>query len=233
MESKSGGLSTAEADSRAKQYGLNEIAREKRKSPLKRLLENVRNPLVILLGLLGVVAYLTGDLRATVVILVMVFLGVVLRFFQEMRADNAAEKLKAMVSTTATVVRDGKKAEVPLQKLVPGDIILLAAGDMVPGDVRLLSAKDLFLNQAALTGESLPVEKTAAPAMLLETRIGEQFDAIVTGAADKGTWVRLLHPPIEGRLESGFKALDVGHRLRVQLVRTDVERGYIDFKRVV
>jgi exoribonuclease-2 len=76
------------------------------------------------------------------------------------------------------------------------------------------------------------VTKSAA-AMLLESRIGEQFDAIVTGAADKGTWVRLLHPHIEGRLESGFEGLDVGHRLRVQLVRTDVERGYIDFKRVV
>jgi exoribonuclease-2 len=72
----------------------------------------------------------------------------------------------------------------------------------------------------------------SAAAILLETRIGEQFDAIVTGASDKGTWVRLLHPPIEGRLESGFEGLDVGHRLRVQLVRTDVERGYIDFKKV-
>jgi exoribonuclease-2 len=67
--------------------------------------------------------------------------------------------------------------------------------------------------------------------MLLEPRIGEQFDAIVTGASDKGTWVRLLYPPIEGRLVSGFKGLDVGHGMRVQLVRTDVERGYIDFKR--
>jgi len=76
------------------------------------------------------------------------------------------------------------------------------------------------------------VTKSAA-AILLETRIGEQFDAIVTGASDKGTWVRLLHPPVEGRLESGFEGMDVGHRLRVQLVRTDVERGYIDFKRVV
>ncbi len=76
------------------------------------------------------------------------------------------------------------------------------------------------------------VGKSAA-AMLLESRIGEQFDAIVTGAAEKGTWVRLLHPPIEGRLESGFEGLDVGNRLRVQLVRTDVERGYIDFKKVV
>jgi exoribonuclease-2 len=75
------------------------------------------------------------------------------------------------------------------------------------------------------------VTKSAA-AILLESRIGEQFDAIVTGASDKGTWVRILHPPIEGRLESGFEGMDVGHRLRVQLVRTDVERGYIDFKRV-
>ena len=74
--------------------------------------------------------------------------------------------------------------------------------------------------------------KKSAAAMLLEHRINEQFDAIVTGAADKGTWVRLLHPPIEGRLTSGFEGLDVGHRLRVQLLRTDVERGYIDFRRV-
>jgi exoribonuclease-2 len=69
--------------------------------------------------------------------------------------------------------------------------------------------------------------------MLLESRIGEQFDAIVTGVSDKGTWVRLLHPPVEGRLESGFEGMDVGHGLRVQLVSTDVERGYIDFKKVV
>jgi exoribonuclease-2 len=75
------------------------------------------------------------------------------------------------------------------------------------------------------------VTKSAA-AIMLESRIGEQFDAIVTGASVKGTWVRLLHPPIEGRLASGFEGLDVGHQLRVQLVRTDVERGYIDFKSV-
>ena len=75
------------------------------------------------------------------------------------------------------------------------------------------------------------VEKSAA-ALLLESRIGERFDALVTGASDKGTWVRLLQPPVEGRLVSGFQGLDVGHRLRVQLTRTDVERGYIDFKRV-
>jgi exoribonuclease-2 len=75
------------------------------------------------------------------------------------------------------------------------------------------------------------VEKSAA-ALLLESRIGERFDAIVTGAAPKGTWVRLLDFPIEGRLMHGFEGVDVGHRISVQLIRTDVDRGFIDFKRV-
>ncbi|MDO8589247.1 MAG: magnesium-translocating P-type ATPase [Armatimonadota bacterium] len=161
LESRLDGLSQGEADSRLKQYGLNAIAREKCQSALMRLLSNVKNPLVLLLTALGVLSFLTGDLRATTVIFVMVVLGVVLRFYQEMRADNAAEKLKAMVSNTATLVRDGKEAEVPLKMLVPGDVIRLVAGDMVPADVRVLSAKDLFLNQSALTGESLPVERKA------------------------------------------------------------------------
>jgi Mg2+-importing ATPase len=164
LGSQLGGLSEAEADSRLKQVGTNEIAREKRQSALMRLLGNLKNPLVLLLLALGVLSFLTGDLRATVVIFVMLVLGVVLRFFQEMRADNAAEKLQAMVSNTATLVRGGKEEEVSLKMLVPGDIIRLAAGDMVPADVRVLSAKDLFLNQAALTGEALPVEKKPAPA---------------------------------------------------------------------
>ncbi len=163
LGSRIDGLNATEADSRLKQYGLNEIAREKRQSPLRRLGDNLKNPLVILLVALGVLSFLTGDLRATVVIFVMVLLGVVLRFFQEMRADSAAEKLQAMVSNTATVVRAGAEIEVALKLLVPGDIIRLAAGDMVPADARVLSAKDLFLNQATLTGEALPVERKAGP----------------------------------------------------------------------
>ena len=152
--SQSRGLTAAVAESRLKQYGFNEIAREKTPSALIRLLSNVKNPLVILLTALGVVSFLTGDQRATVVISVMVLLGVVLRFAQEMRADHAAEKLQAMVSNTATVVRDGQESELSLKLLVPGDIVRLAAGDMVPADVRVLSAKDLFVNQAALTGSA-------------------------------------------------------------------------------
>ncbi len=161
LASRPEGLSQAEADARVKQVGPNEIAREKSKSAVLRLLDNIKDPLVLLLVALGVISFLTGDLRAMLVIFVMVVLGVVLRFYQEMRADHAAEQLKAMVSNTATVVRDGAEAEMALKLLVPGDIVHLAAGDMVPADVRLLTAKDLFLNQAALTGEALPVERKA------------------------------------------------------------------------
>ena len=164
LESQVSGLSAAEAEARVKRYGLNQIAREKPHSPITRLLDNVKNPLVILLTALGVLSYLTGDVRAMIVIFVIVLVGIVLRFFQESRADNAAEKLKALVNTNATVVRDGKESDVALSLLVPGDIVRLTAGDMVPADVRVLSAKDLFLNQAPLTGESVPVEKKAAPA---------------------------------------------------------------------
>jgi len=158
------GLDEAEASSRLTKYGLNEIPREKRKSPIRRLIDNIKNPLVILLSILAALSYLTGDLRAAAVIFVMVILGVVLRFFQELRADNAAAELQAMVSNKATVIRSGEEKELPLKMIAPGDIVVLAAGDMVPADVRVLSAKDLFLNQAVLTGESLPVEKDPEPA---------------------------------------------------------------------
>jgi Mg2+-importing ATPase len=161
LNTKADGLSEDDAIDRLKHYGPNVVAREKRRSILMRLIDNIKNPLVILLTILGVVSYLTGDLRATLVIGIMVILGIVLRFIQELRADNAADELEAMVSTTATVVRATERKEISLKELVPGDIVHLSAGDMVPADVRILSAKDLFLNQAALTGESLPVEKSA------------------------------------------------------------------------
>ena len=158
------GLSAEEVESRLKMYGRNEAAQEKRQSVLKRLADNVKNPLVLLLSALALISFLSGDLRAATVITFMVVLGVVLRFVQESRADHAAEQLKAMVSTTATVLRDGEKQEITLSELVPGDIVHLSAGDMVPADLRLLTGKDLFLNQSALTGESMPVEKFAVNA---------------------------------------------------------------------
>src|SRR5215831_7328851 len=157
------GLTEAEAAERIEKYGPNEVASEEKHSWWRRLYTASRNPLVILLTVLAILSFATADFRAGTVMLLMVILGLSLRFVQETRADNAAAKLKAMISVTATVVRDGEPREIPLNQLVPGDVVKLACGDMIPGDVRLISAKDLFVIQATLTGESLPVEKTDLP----------------------------------------------------------------------
>ncbi len=165
LETSEQGLSSAEAASRAAYYGPNVVTKELKYRRLRILGRACVNPLVILLLLLASVSALSeyyqgsNDYRAATVMLSMVVLGVALRFFQEARADNAAAKLKAMISVTATVVRDGQPQELPLGQLVPGDVVQLSAGDMIPADLRIISSKDLFIIQSSLTGESLPVEK--------------------------------------------------------------------------
>ncbi|MFP5257506.1 MAG: magnesium-translocating P-type ATPase [Acidobacteriota bacterium] len=157
------GLSGEEARQRLARFGPNQTVQEKRITFRGRLLEAVRNPLVLLLLVLGVVAYATDDLRSAVVILSMAVIGVSLKVVQESKADTAAAQLKALVHTTATVLRDGVPQEIALAEVVPGDVIKLSAGDMIPADVQVIKAKDLHVNQATLTGEALPVEKTAGP----------------------------------------------------------------------
>ena len=157
------GLSQEEAGRRLTTYGPNVVTEEAKHTRLKLFATACRNPLVILLLALATLSFLTGDVRAGIVMLIMVVLGVVLRFVQEARADDAAAKLKAMISVTATVIRDSREYEIPLAELVPGDLVKLSAGDMIPADLRLLTSKDLFVIQSSLTGESLPVEKFDAP----------------------------------------------------------------------
>jgi Mg2+-importing ATPase len=166
LQSAPSGLSDEEAASRLVEFGPNEVGQEKKHNWLWRIWVAVRNPLVILLSVLAIVTFATAqstsDMIGGWVMVAMVVLGVSLRFIQETKANNAAAKLKAMIKVTATVIRGGKEMEIPLKDLVPGDVVKLSAGDMIPGDVRLLTAKDLFIIQATLTGESLPVEKSDA-----------------------------------------------------------------------
>jgi Mg2+-importing ATPase len=168
MKTSSEGLSEADAEKRLAEAGPNVIASEKHRGWFWRLLTATRNPLVILLIVLATISFATGDAHAGTVMSLMVILGVSLRFVQEARADAAAAKLKAMITVTTAVVRAAKAEEIPLQGLTPGDIVMLCAGDMIPADVRIVSSKDLFVSQATLTGESLPVEKFDAR----ETREG-------------------------------------------------------------
>jgi Mg2+-importing ATPase len=157
------GLTETEAEERRQSHGLNEVAQEIHHGWPWRLMLTLRNPLVILLATLATISFATGDMRAGTVMCLMVVLGVLLKFIQETRADIAAAKLKAMIKVTATVVRESVAKEVPLKELVPGDVVRLSAGDMIPADLRVISSKDLFVIQANLTGESLPVEKYDTP----------------------------------------------------------------------
>ncbi len=168
LKTSATGLTEAEAAKRLEDSGPNVVVSEKHRGWPWRLLTAARNPLVILLVVLSGISFATGDARAGTVMALMVILGVTLRFVQESRADAAAAKLKAMITVSAAVVRDGKSEEIPLKQLVPGDVVTLCAGDMIPADVRVIAAKDLFVTQSALTGESLPVEKSVAT----ETRTG-------------------------------------------------------------
>src|SRR5262245_49490605 len=159
LGTSSDGLSEDEATRRLEQHGPNVIAEDRRRGRLRLFARALVNPLVLLLAILALISVATGDARAAVVMTAMIVLGVGLRFVQEARADAAAEKLRAMIQVTATVQRAGRPVEEPLARLVPGDVVQLCAGDMIPADVRILTCRDLFVTQASLTGESIPVEK--------------------------------------------------------------------------
>jgi Mg2+-importing ATPase len=156
------GLSPGEVERRLQQFGSNEVSR-KRPSPVVQFLTHFKNPLVIILLIAAAISVFTGDMTDAAIIIFIILASVCLDFYQEYRAGNAVELLKQKITTTSTVVRGGVKAEVAISRLVPGDIILLSAGDIVPADARLFASKDFFVNQSALTGEPYPVEKTNAP----------------------------------------------------------------------
>ncbi|MDT7953517.1 MAG: magnesium-translocating P-type ATPase [Acetobacteraceae bacterium] len=167
LKSSPSGLTEVEARLRLEENGPNETAHERAPHWSRQLLGAFRNPFIIVLAVLAIISLILdpSDLKAPIIIGTMITLSVILRFWQEYRSSHAAEALQAMVTTTATVLRrassdgDPTPREVPVRELVAGDIVQLGAGDMVPADVRLLESKDLFISQAVLTGESLPVEK--------------------------------------------------------------------------
>ena len=161
LGSSANGLSSEQAEKILAEAGPNTVASGGRTSVWRDLLDRCRNPLVIQLLVIAVVCYLTGDAPSAAIVGGMVFLSVFLSYIQETRSSRAVEKLQKLVKTTVTVLRDGKEVEVPLEDIVPGDMVVLAAGSLIPADLRILSAKDFFVTQSALTGESMPVEKNA------------------------------------------------------------------------
>ncbi len=163
LETSPKGLLQPEAQRRLEEYGPNEPARKKKRTVVFQILSKFVNPLVVVLLIIAGFSLFFGEKISAVLVIAMAVLSVLFSFIQEYRAGKEAEKLSEMVRATATVYRNGKTREIPIREIVPGDVVDLFAGDMIPADLRIIQAKDLFVNQASLTGESLPVEKTAGP----------------------------------------------------------------------
>ena len=171
------GLEETEARERLATAGPNTIAREGPPTIAQELWGRARNPLNALLLVLAALSYFLGDLHSAIVIAIIVALAIMMAFVQEHRSNDAAARLRAMVRTTASVKRRGETEgfrEIPIEEVVPGDVVRMCAGDMIPADLRLIAAKDLFINQSALTGEAMPAEKSAT---LCDASVADPFDA--------------------------------------------------------
>lgn len=158
-DKKSVGLTIAEAQIRLNQFGMNEPVKVRQLSGIVEFLSLFANPLIIILLIASAISFVIGDLVNSTIIAVMVLLRVILNFVQTARSKKAAESLRREVSLSAGVLRDGEWCEIPRREIVPGDFIRLAAGDLVPADADLFETKNFHVQESALTGESLPVEK--------------------------------------------------------------------------
>ncbi len=186
------GLSSSEASERLTGFGPNLFRERPQKSLLRQYLSRFRNPLVVILLVASAVSAFTGEVANFLIISVIVLLSVTLDFVQEYRANSAAERLKQSVSLRALVMRDGQPVNVPVKEVVPGDVVLLSAGDLVPADGRVLEARDFFVMQALLTGESYPVEKRPGTLTATASELQEATNALFMGSTAISGSARML-----------------------------------------
>jgi Ca2+-transporting ATPase len=185
------GLSSAEVDKKLKQHGYNELAERPRPGFLKLLLEQFSNFLVIILIVAAVVSLLLGEYIDAIAIMIIVVLNAVVGVIQESKAEQALAALKKMAAPNAQVIRDGHQVTIPSRELVPGDIVLIESGNYIPADMRLIESVNLKVEEASLTGESVPVDKVANVTLDKEIPIGDRrnsafMSTLVTYGRGKG-----------------------------------------------
>jgi Mg2+-importing ATPase len=230
------GLSSAEAARRLAEYGPNEPAPIHRLSAVVQLLRLFANPLVIILLIASVISASLGQAIDALIIVTMVGLGVAINFWQSFRSQQAADQLRASVSSTATVLRDEAWQETPLRNVVPGDVFRLSAGDLIPADARLLESRDLSVQQSMLTGESVPADKAVGrlsrpsqPAAPSGTVGPDAPDLVFLGTSvvsGTGTAVALATGP-----KTMFG--DIAGRLRTRAPETEFEHGLRRFSLLI
>lgn len=182
LDTSETGLSSGEAENRLEKYGKNELKEEEKTSAVKLFLSQFKSFLILILIVAALFSAFLGELVDALVILFTVFLAGVLGFVQEYRAEESIKLLKSLTSPEALVVRDGKEVKVPSSLLVPGDILILQAGDRIPADARLLEAQSLKIDESSLTGESVPVEKSIK-ILLPETPQPDRKNMAYTGTS--------------------------------------------------
>jgi Ca2+-transporting ATPase len=178
LESNPQGLSREEAARRLERFGPNTLKEEKRISPWEILLAQFKNFLILLLIAATVISIFLGETLDAIVIFAIVIASALLGFYQEYRAEKALQALKAMASPTASVLRGGEEVEIPSSDVVPGDIMLLAAGDRMPADGRLLLSANVRIDEASLTGESTAVGKDASAVLPSDSAIGDRKNMV-------------------------------------------------------
>jgi Mg2+-importing ATPase len=174
------GLSREEARIRLRRYGPNRLKPKREVNAAKLFFRQFTSPIILILLFAAVLSFFLGDVTDSTIIMVIVIFSGALGFWQEYEASSAVEDLMALVQLKAMVIRDSREAEVPFEEVVPGDIVVLNAGDGVPGDGRIIASKDLFVNEAALTGESYPVEKSPAD-LPAETGLAKRTNSLFMG----------------------------------------------------
>jgi P-type Mg2+ transporter len=174
------GLTTEHAQQRLERFSANRLEPSKRTDRLTLFLQQFKSPIVLILLFAATLAYFLDDPADAIIILAIILASAALGFWQEYSAANAVEKLLAIVQIKATALRDGSPQEIPVEDIVPGDVILLRAGDVIPGDCLLLEGRDLFVNEAALTGETFPVEKTVG-ILTAATPLGQRTNVLFLG----------------------------------------------------
>jgi P-type Mg2+ transporter len=219
------GLGSAEARKRLAELGANELTTGGHGGTVVQILLLFANPLAIILLIASLVSALVGEIVNASIIAVMVLLSAALNFIQTFRSQRAADRLRLQVAPTATALRDGNWTEVPRREIVPGDVIRLLAGDLVPADGRLIQSRDLHVNEAALTGESLPAEKQALPPESTELDSQERGDAVFFGTSVvSGTASALVVATGRGTEFGGIVA-----RLASRAPETEFDRGTRQF----
>lgn len=215
-----GGLTTSEALSRIRLHGANLLEAGKKVTNLALLLSQFKSPIILILMFAAVLSAFLRDPADAAIILAIVFASGLLGFWQERGAANAVNALLSMVRVTAAVLRDGTESEIPVEDIVPGDVIILNAGDMIPGDSRILESKDLFVDEAALTGETYPVEKMKGE-LPVEAALASRTNSLFMGTHVISGTARALVARTGKETEFGA----VSERLKAKPGETEFEHG--------